>query len=135
MRVLCGWRRETMWYVIVGIATTLLNIGLFRIMISLGADYRMANAITLVVVKTSAFFGNKYLVFRSKCENKKKTFWELVRYVLARGFTMLMEFLGLIILVEYLSITQMQSKIIITTVVVILNYILGKLFVFKERAL
>ena len=58
--------REIVLYAVVGVATTILNIGLFYLLVhGAGMDYKWGNLITLITVKAAAFFGNKLIVFQS----------------------------------------------------------------------
>ena len=60
---------------------------------------------------------------------------ELCRFILARGLTGLLDFFGLIALVELCGWNERISKIAIMLLVIVLNYVLGKkaVFVKKER--
>lgn len=125
--------REVLSYAIFGILTSLLNIFLFAGLLSFNLDYKIANIITLIVVKIVAFLLNKFFVFKSKNENLFELLKEIYRYILTRGTTMIIDFIGLVILIDLLNFNSMISKVIITVIVVILNYILGKKYVFKTK--
>ena len=126
--------REIVLYGVVGIATTILNIGLFYVLVHLaGMDYKWGNLITLIVVKAAAFFGNKWIVFQSVTKNWSEFFLELWRYTLSRALTTALEFAGLVLLVELLHADDMISKIIVTIAVIASNYFFGKFFVFRKK--
>ena len=124
--------KETILYGIFGVATSVLNILLFRVLIIANVEYKIANLITLIVVKLAAYLCNKNFVFHSKCAN----FWELIkeffRFLIARGATALIDYFGLIILVEAFDLNKTISKIFITVLVIIINYFVGKKHVFKS---
>ncbi len=122
--------RETVLYGVFGVGTSVLNVVLFRILIIV-MDYKVANLITLIVVKLAAYLCNKNFVFRSKCANFQELVKEFVRYVITRGATALIDYFGLILLVEVCKANTMISKIVITALVVVINYFLGKKHVFK----
>lgn len=124
--------RETILYAVFGVATSVENIVLFQALLWTGMDYKVGNVITLIVVKLTAYVLNKFFVFRSRCQNFYGLCREFFRFVLARGATMLVDYFGLILLVEALHVDKLIGKVIVTTVVIILNYILGKLIVFKD---
>ena len=118
----------------VGVATTILNIGLFYVLVHLaGMDYKWGNLITLIVVKAAAFFGNKWIVFQSVTKNWMDFFLELWRYTLSRSLTTALEFGSLMLLVELLHADNMISKIIVTIAVIVSNYFFGKFFVFRKK--
>lgn len=125
--------REVILYAVFGVATSVLNIGLYAYLIYVGMDYKIANVITLIVVKLTAYVVNKLFVFQTKTENFIELAKEFWRFVVTRGITMLVDFFGVILMIEVLSIDSMISKVVLTVIVVILNYFFGKLHVFKKK--
>lgn len=76
---------------------------------------------------------NKFWVYRTKTGSFKNAMLELGRFILARGFTGVVDFVGLIILVDVFSADEKISKIVIMLLVIVLNYILGKKAVFIKE--
>jgi putative flippase GtrA len=124
--------RELILYGVFGLLTSALNIGLFKALLIAGMDYRFSNLITLIVVKLTAYAVNKVFVFRSPSESLSHLGLEFLRYTVTRGSTMLIDYFGLILLVDVLSVSKMAGKISLTILVVVLNYIFGKLIVFRK---
>lgn len=124
--------RETIVYGIFGILTTLLNIILFDVLIYFHMEYKMANLITLVVVKLAAYVCNKHFVYRSHCKNFAELCKEILRFIFARGATALVDYFGLILLIEVGCLDKSISKVIVTVLVIIINYVVGKTHVFKS---
>ena len=85
-----------------------------------------------------AFVTNKLWVFRSKSWNKKIVFTELSKFVSARMATGIFELIAVPLLVKIglnqtiLDVEGMFSKILVSIIVVILNYLLSKIFIFKK---
>ncbi len=123
--------KEFITYGICGAITTILNIVLYWALLNSGIDYKISNIIVLVVVKTVAYILSKIFVFKSKTENIIELFKEMARFIISRGFTMLVDYFGLIFMVEVLRLDNFYSKIFLAILVIILNYILGKKAVFK----
>ena len=123
--------RETVLYGIFGVLTSLLNIALFKILLMLSVEYKIANFFTLIVVKLVAYICNKNFVFQSKTGNWIELAKEFGRFIIARGATMLIDYLGLIALVEICGFEKMPSKIFLTVLVIVINYFVGKKHVFK----
>ena len=123
--------RETILYGIVGIGTSILNVLLFQIL-QYFLDYKIANIITLVLVKVAAYILNKNLVFHSHADSFTGLLKEIFRFIIARGATMLFDYFGLIILVDYFGSNKLFSKCAITILVIVLNYVIGKKHVFKD---
>jgi len=127
--------RETILYTLFGVLTSIENVVLFKILLVFIENYKMVNIITLIVVKLTAYICNKNFVFKSKTNNLYGLAAEIGRFLLARGASMLLDYFGLILMVEVMSLNILFSKFFITILVVILNYFIGKKHVFKKTEL
>lgn len=116
-------------YIIWGGTTTFINIICYATC-CLFLNYRMANFVTIIVSKIYAYIVNKLFVFKSKNKDGRETLHELFRYILSRGATGVLDFCGVIILVEFIGINKLISKGMVAFVVLILNYLFGKYLVF-----
>lgn len=125
--------KEFISYGIFGVLTTLLNFLMFYILLKIGIKYYIANIITLITIKALAYILNKIFVFKTKCKNKKKLFKEIFKYTISRLFTMILDYFGLILFVEVFNMNELLGKVIILILVVIINYFLCKLFVYKKE--
>lgn len=114
-----------------GIITVLVNFLSYVLLIKIGVSYIIANIISIIVSKTFAYISNKYFVFKN-AENKI-SLKEVVKFIFARGTSGLVDFFGLIILVSYIKMDEIYGKVIIVIITTIINYILGKYFVFKSK--
>ena len=123
---------ELVRYGISGAGTTLLNIFLYQFLL-IFLDYRVSNLIAILVSKTFAYAVNKKYVFRSKCKNTRELIAEIVRFIVTRGATGLLDYFGLILAVETFGFDRVWSKYVIQAIVIVLNYILGKRAVFVNN--
>ena len=124
-------KKEIILYIIFGIITTIINIGLFYILNKIGLKYIIANLIALISAKFAAYLCNKFFVFKKKCKNKKELTKEILLFIFWRGISMIIDFIGLIILIEVFSFDKMIGKTLITIVVIIINYFACKNRIFK----
>ena len=76
-----------------------------------------------------AYYTNKKYVFKSSNESKK----EFVSFVLLRLVTLLVETGCLSLLIDLLHIQPMISKIVVSFITIISNYVLCKFKVFKKE--
>lgn len=125
-------KSEFFLYGFFGILTTILNIGLYHILLIIGLNYAVSNFITLIVVKIAAYVVNKIFVFKSKCSSFFELVKEFFRFAITRGITMLIDFFGLIIAVEILDLDEVYSKYALQVIVIVLNYFFGKFLVFNK---
>lgn len=125
-------KREIISYIFWGVLSSVLNVGLFQGLVMVGVDYRISNVVTLIVVKVFCYVTNKWFVFKTPYEGLMPFLKEMISFVIARGFTFLLDLLGLMLLVEVIEMDKFLGKCVMTAVVVIVNYILSKKFVFRK---
>ena len=92
----------------------------------------LANIIAIIMSVLFAYFTNKDWVFHSEAKNFKQRSAEFGKFMAGRAFTMILEF-GLDALLFKTSIPKMVTKVVITIIVVILNYFFSKFFAFKKK--
>jgi putative flippase GtrA len=119
--------REFISYGVFGVLTTLVNILLFRLGMTIGITYSIANILAVLGAKLFAYVTNKLFVFRHHCATKKELLLEILRFVFARGFTGLVDILGMIFAVEVLHADEMIAKYVLQVIVILLNGINLKL--------
>ena len=133
-------RREMIHYLFFGVATTFVNWLVYGMVMRLFAvSITVANVISWIVAVTFAFFTNKVWVFESRSWQLKRVAREAAAFLGARLSSGLVELAGVPLLV-YLGLDQtilgiegFAAKLLIGIVVIILNYVLSKLIVFKGK--
>ncbi|MBR3363113.1 MAG: GtrA family protein [Bacilli bacterium] len=120
-------KKQIILYIIFGIITSIINVLCFYILINLKINYQIANLITLILVKLIAYICSKKFVFKSKCNSTKELISEFLEFMFWRGFTLIIDYFGLIFLVEIFNMDETMGKIIVTITVIIINYITSKL--------
>lgn len=123
-------RKEVTRYLFWGVVTVLVNYFSYLLLEQFLA-YQIANLISIIFTKVFAYCTNKRFVFQTKT-NFKEQVLEVLRYILGRGFTGVVDFFGLILLVDILLINDKLGKMIMIVITTILNYFCGKIFVFKK---
>lgn len=118
-------------YLFFGLLTTGINISLYALTLFWGGHYLLATVLAWIGAVAFAFFTNQRWVFREK---KKKSLWHQIQtFVGSRLLTGILEALGLVILIDGFGKREMISKGIMVTVVVFLNYVISKYFVFEKN--
>ena len=135
--------RETILYLVFGVLTTLVNFVIFWAMNrSLGEDYALlSETVAFVAAVLFAFFTNKPFVFESKDWSAKTLSREIPAFFGGRILSFLIE-AALVLAArdllhagryELLGIDGLTlAKAPISVIVVVLNYIFSKLFVFRK---
>ena len=126
--------KEQILYIVFGVLTTAINIIAFFVCSRLiNLSLIPSNIIAWILSVLFAFITNKIYVFNSKNYSFSVVLRELIDFIVARGATGILD-LGLMYLfVSIIGIEDMISKIVINIIVIILNYILSKLYVFKNK--
>lgn|GEM_PF-24409 len=120
-------------YAVFGVLTTLVNIISYYVFAHvLGLPTLISNAAAWVVSCTFAYLTNRKWVFESEEKSASGIFREVVSFFLSRLFTLLVETLIMFVFVDVMHMNDMIIKIIANVIVIILNYVLSKLVVFRK---
>lgn len=124
-------KKEVISYLIFGVLTTVVNIVVYYVFNTwLQVNYLVSNAIAWIASVLFAYITNRKYVFESK---NTSMFNELVKFIGARLSTGIMDMILMWLLVDVLSMNSMVSKIVVNVLVIVLNYVLSKVFVFKKE--
>lgn len=125
---------EKIRYLIAGGCTTLVNLITFFVLRTFThIERNTSNVIAVMTAIAFAYFANKFFVFRSKTRGALNVAGEAVSFVAARMVTLVVEVLGFAILCDSFRLSELVSKLTVQLVVVVLNYIFNKLFVFNGK--
>lgn len=128
--------QEIINYLIFGVLTTIISLLTYYILtltiITPTNPYllQLANIISWIASVTFAYITNRKYVFKSKNNNKIK---EISKFTISRIATLIMDMLTMFIGVTLLKKDDRIIKILSQIIVVISNYILSKILVFKKE--
>ena len=127
--------KEIINYLIFGVLTTVVSFVVYFIFAKVfKIDEVISNVISWFFSVLFAFITNKLYVFESKETGKKTLLKEIISFYLARLFTGVVCDLGVFaLMVKIFKINDVLSKLVTQVIVIILNYVLSKLFVFKKK--
>ena len=113
--------------------TTLVNFGLFVLLHDLlGVSSTVSNLISISSSILFAYIANKLVVFKRRSENATKMLAEFAAFVGSRLFTMALE-MGIVYLFDgVLGWNATLGKAVSQVVVVVSNYAISKLIVFRK---
>lgn len=125
---------EKMRYLIAGGCTTGVNlVSFFLLRTFTTIDRNMCNAIAIAMAIAFAYFANKFFVFQSRKTGVYATILEAIQFVSARLVSMAVEIIGFAILCDSFRMQEALSKLFVQIIVLVLNYVFSKLFVFKKK--
>ena len=114
-------------YLVFGVLTTLVNLGIYKVLLDAGIDYRVSAVAAFILAVAFAYVTNRRWVFESSGDVGR----ESIRFLLARLASFGVNYGGLIALVELWGADEFLSQIVMNVVVVVLNYILSRFLVFS----
>lgn len=118
--------RQIILYGLFGLLTSVVNLFLFWALLELKLPYKTANLITLIVVKIVSYVVNRIWVFKSNVTGFLPVVKEFLAFMATRGLTMLIDFFGVIFLVDVFALNPKISKYAMIIVVVVINYFFGQ---------
>jgi putative flippase GtrA len=128
-----GLGEETIRYIVVGGLTTLINFVVFALMHEvMRIDVTISNVTSISISIIFAYIANKLAVFMSHCKTRSELMLEFVKFVGSRLFTMVLEVGIVLLFAEILKINATLGKAVSVVLVVIINYFISKLIVFKR---
>ena len=126
--------RETITYIIFGVLTTAVNYVTYYLLYKFTAlDAVIYNTIAWALSVIFAFITNKIFVFESKKWNIRTVLLEFLPFVGARILSLLLEETFLLLTVHVMGMHELIAKIIISVVVVIVNYFARKFIIFRNK--
>lgn len=126
--------REIILYLVAGVLTTIINIISYHIFCNIiGIESLISNGIAWVLSVLFAYIANDKFVFVQEKMTKQQEFKKFVKFITARLFSFGVDEAGMFLFVEIVFIHNIIAKIIMNVIVVILNYIFSKVFIFKNK--
>ena len=136
--------KEKINYLIFGVLTTLVNFIVYYPLVMLIDEefllfgeipwYLIANVIAWVAAVIFAYVVNKKFVFESQKSGAREVAREFAAFVASRVFSFIIEEFLLWLSVDIAGIDEKIAKIVVAVITVILNYITGKLLVFRKSS-
>lgn len=126
--------REQILYMVFGVLTTAVSILVYAVFTEwLSMDELIANIISWVIAVMFAFVTNRIWVFRSNENGAAAVLRQMLTFYAGRVLTLLIEELMLWVFVKELSFNGLAVKTAAQLVVIVLNYIISKLLIFKRK--
>lgn len=127
--------KEIIKYLIFGVLTTIISLLVYYTLTNTilnpnnDLELQIANIISWIISVSFAYITNKLYVFNAKNKNILK---EIIKFFSSRILTLILDIILMYIFVSLLKFNDQIIKLLITIIVIILNYILSKIFIFKK---
>ncbi len=117
-----------------GAWTTVVGLVTFWVFNNLvGVHELWSTTISWVLAVTFAFFTNRIWVFNSPTKGINDFLRQMISFFGGRLFSYGVEMLIMLVFATLLKFNDILIKLIATIVVLIMNYIISKVYVFKEK--
>jgi putative flippase GtrA len=125
---------ETFLYLFFGGCTTLVNILCYSLFTKIiGINYLISNVIAWIIAVSFAYITNKLFVFNSKTNEVSSILIEILSFFTFRLLTGIMDMGIMWVSIDILHFNDLVMKVISNIIVIIMNYIFSKLFIFKKN--
>ena len=130
--------KEIINYLIFGVLTTIVSVITYVLFANLlftektDITVQISNVLSWICAVIFAYITNRKYVFNSKTKGRDKH-KEIFNFFIARFSSLLIDMALMFVLFSLMHIDDTISKIIVQFVVVVVNYIFSKIFVFKNN--
>ena len=121
-----SWR-QFIKFGIVGTSSAAINLCIYYFCIWLDLNYVLANVIGWICSVCNTFFWNSYIVFSPQ----KKWIISLFKTYITYAVSLLIMTMGLWILIEVVYVSKFIAPIIMMVVMMPINFLINKYWVFK----
>jgi putative flippase GtrA len=126
--------KELIMYGIFGVGATLINIVTFHLFYNvIHASLLVSNIVAWVFAFIFAFVTNKLFVFESKSWEGQKARKEFFDFLLTRLATLVVDTVLIWLFIDVLKWDSIVSKIIDNVVVIVINYVASKFWIFAKK--
>ena len=121
-------------YLIFGFLAFALNYVLYILFAGiLDIHHLISTALSWALTVIFAYWTNRKFVFKSKNKGLKSIGGEFISFIGARLATGLMEVVLMFLMVDLAGLNEYISKLVCQVLVIVANYFLSKLWIFREK--
>lgn len=125
--------KEVLLYLFFGVCSFVLNIFSYSLAtIVFGISELIANVLAWILAVVFAFFTNRIWVFHSETNSYKEYAMQMGDFFCGRLATLVVEEIIILVFITLMKMPGVPVKIVAQIVVIVLNYIISKLWVFKK---
>lgn len=135
-----GWgmykkHEEGINYLIFGFLAFVLNYILYFVFAdAIAMHYMAATVLSWVLTVVFAYWTNRTFVFKSQNKEAGAVWKEFLSFIGARVATEVLEVVLMYVLVDMAGVNDKISKLICQTIVILANYVLSKIWIFKDNS-
>jgi len=125
--------KEVLLYLFFGVLTTVVSIGSYMLFVyPLHIHVLIANVLSWILAVSFAFFTNRIWVFSAPTKGVADFLAQMTSFFGGRVLTLVFEEVFIAIFDTWLGLNSAVVKLIAQIAVMVLNYVISKLLVFKK---
>lgn len=126
--------KETILYLVFGVLSTIVNILVYVLATrNLNFSFLISNWIAWIAAVIFAYITNKFFVFESNQTDIRFIVKEFGTFVSCRVLSGVVEMIIMFLMINLLLINDFIVKLVTNIIVIILNFLFSKLFIFKRN--
>ena len=126
--------KDMIAYLVFGVCTTIINIVVYWAAAHLfGMATVPATVTAWIAAVLAAYLTNRKWVFHSEASGTREILQEIARFFAARLATGIFDWVFMYVTVDRIGLSDVVMKVIANVVVIILNYVLSRLVVFRRK--
>lgn len=126
--------KKILLYILFGGLSFCVNIGTYAMFSTLFViDELISNVLSWFITVAFAFFTNRIWVFDAPTDSISSFIRQIVKFYAGRIITLAIEEVILIIFIMILCLESIPVKIGAQIIIIVLNYIVSKLLIFKKK--
>lgn len=127
--------KEMLLYLFFGGLSFIVSIATYACFnVGMGINELIANILSWIITVMFAFLTNRVWVFQSPTDSVQAFIKQMFVFYSGRVITLVVEEAILLVFITWLGFNSMLIKVIAQVIVIVLNYVISKLVVFKERS-
>lgn len=127
--------KEVLLYLFFGGLSFFVNIGSFIFLNkNLSLNELVANVISWIVTVLFVYVTNKLWVFKVDVKTKRAEIFQILSFFIGRFGTLFLEEAILFVFITKMKLNSTIVKIVAQIIVIVANYVISKLVVFKKNA-
>ena len=124
--------KEILLYLFFGGLSFIVSVATYALFnVPMKMDALIANVLSWIITVMFAFLTNRVWVFASPTDNIKDFMKQMLSFYSGRIITLVIEEAILLVFINMLGFGSLLVKIVAQVVVILLNYVISKLFIFK----
>ena len=125
--------KEVLLYLFFGGITVILSVSIYALQTQcMKVNELIANAIAWIICVIFQFFTNRIWVFQNAASSGKSCFRQMIEFTGGRVITLILEEIIFAVFITWLSWNSLAVKLAAQIIVIVLNYIISKLVVFRN---